>query len=94
MNRPNGFFVAVVGCLALALVLAQVQGGGSQAAPEDPVTYAPITVLEIGTGLKVEGEIVGPATSYFLDKKAAQFKVLVPVRGNFLPEIMRTASSL
>ncbi len=42
----------------------------------------------------IVGKIVGPANSFMRVKKGVKFDLLIPVRGNFLPEIMQTAGSL
>lgn len=79
--------VALMGLIAAGAAFAQVEA-------EEKVIYEKVTILppfEPGT---VVGKTVGPVNSYMPVKKGAQFDLLIPVRDNFLPEMMTTASSL
>ena len=52
------------------------------------------TILDIDEPMHVPGELVRPANSYVPVKRGAQFDLLIPVRDNFLPEMMTTVGSL
>ena len=61
---------------------------------EEEIIYPDETFLDIEEALQIPGELVRPSSSYLPVKKGANFKLLIPVRDNLLPEMMKTASSL
>ncbi len=74
--------------LAVGTAVAQVEPA------EEKIIYPRETIIEIGETEAIIGTIVGPANSFMRVKKGVKFDLLIPVRGNFLPEIMQTAGSL
>ncbi len=84
----------------LLLVVAGVVllGVGTAVAQVEPVDekiiYPQKTIIEVTESDAIVGKIVGPANSFMRVKKGVKFDLLIPVRGNFLPEIMQTAGSL
>lgn len=87
MKRWIALLAALLCLLAAGAVFAQVE-------EEEQIIYPKVTVLppfEPGT---VVGNLVGPVNSYLPVKKGADFDLLIPVRDNFLPEMMRSVSSL
>lgn len=78
--------VALMGLIAAGAAFAQVE-------EEEKVVYKKVTLIPFEPGTIV-GKIVGPANSYLPVKKGANFNLLIPVRDNFLPEMMTTASNL
>ena len=84
----------------LLLVVAGVVllGVGTAVAQVEPVDekiiYPQQTIIEVTESDAIVGKIVGPANSFMRVKKGVKFDLLIPVRGNFLPEIMQTAGSL
>ena len=84
MRKLMLIFAAV--CLLTAgLAVAQV---------EEKIIYKETTILDIEEPMQVPGELVRPSSSYLPVKKGADFELLIPVRDNFLPEMMKTASNL
>ena len=79
--------VALMCLLAAGAVFAQVE-------EEEQVIYPKETILPPFDPLNVVGKVVGPVSSFMPVKKGAEFKLLIPVRDNFLPEMMKTVSSL
>jgi hypothetical protein len=79
------WIVAAFCLLAAGVAAAQV---------EERIIYQHTTILDIEEPMQVPGELVRPASSYLLVKRGAAFELLIPVRDNFLPEMMKTAGSL
>ena len=77
--------VAAVCLLTAGVALAQV---------EEEIIHPKITVLDITEPMQVPGELIRPSSSYLPVKKGADFELLIPVRDNFLPEMMKTVRSL
>jgi hypothetical protein len=80
--------VAAICLLTVGTALAQVQNAG------EPEYYPSTQILDFVKTTPIVGEIVKPTNSYFHTKRQVDFDILVPVRDNFLPEMMKTASSL
>jgi len=81
----------------LMLLLAAVcllAAGVAGAQVEETVIYQQTTILDIDEPMQVPGELVRPSSSYLPVKKGADFDLLIPVRDNFLPEMMKTVGSL
>jgi hypothetical protein len=81
----------------IMLLLAAVcllTAGVAVAQVEDTVIYQRTTILDIDEPMQVPGELVRPSSSYLPVKKGADFDLLIPVRDNFLPEMMKTVSGL
>ena len=77
--------VAAVSLMTAGVAMAQV---------EPTVEFLEITHLKYTEPMHVPGELIRPSSSYVPVKKGANFDLLIPVRDNFLPEMMKTASSL
>jgi hypothetical protein len=80
--------VAAVCLLTAGVALAQVEE------TEENVIYSKVTHIPFDQPLNITATIVGPAHSYLPVKKGVDFELLIPVRDNFLPEMMKTVSSL
>jgi len=80
--------------LVLVALMGLIAAGAAFAQVEETVIYKHTTVLDIDEPMQVPGELVRPANSYVPVKKGANFDLLIPVRDNFLPEMMKTISSL
>ena len=81
----------------LMLIFAAVcllTAGVAAAQVEETIKYKDITILDIEEPMQVPGELVRPSSSYLPVKKGADFELLIPVRDNFLPEMMKTVGSL
>ena len=85
MKKMTVLIVVMMGILAAGVAFAQVP---------DEIVYPKVTILDIDQPMHVPGEIVKPANSYLPVKKGADFETLIPVRDNFLPEIMKTVGGL
>ena len=79
--------VAGLSLLAVGTAVAQVEP------VEEKIIYSKVQEM-IFNEVKLTATIVGPANSFMRVKKGVKFDLLIPVRGNFLPEIMQTAGSL
>jgi hypothetical protein len=87
MKKLMLIFAAV--CLLTAgAVFAQVNN------TEDPEYYPGTQIIDFVKSVPIIGEIVKPTNSYFHTKRQVDFDILIPVRDNFLPEMMKTVSSL
>ena len=80
--------LVVLGMLLGGIAWAQVE-----TAP-DRAVYPKTTILDIANPESIIGTVVGPASSFFKAKKNVRFDLLVPVRGDFYPEIATTADCL
>ena len=85
MKKCAVLLVALMCLLAAGAVFAQV---------EETIVYKDTTILDYEESMQILGELVRPANSYVPVKKGADFELLIPVRDNFLPEMMKTVSSL
>lgn len=80
--------------MLIAAAVCLLAAGAAMAQVEDTVIYQRTTILDIEEPMQVPGELVRPSSSYLPVKKGADFDLLIPVRDNFLPEMMKTVSSL
>jgi len=87
MKRWVLVLVGLMCLLAAGAVFAQVE-------EEEQVIYEKTTILPPFDTVNLVGNMVGPVNSFMPVKKGAHFKLLIPVRDNFLPEMMKTVSSL
>jgi hypothetical protein len=60
---------------------------------QDRVVYRKKTAVDF-TEMAVEGELTKPEGSYVLNRKKANFKNLIKVRDNFVPELQKSVDSL
>ena len=60
----------------------------------ETVIYQAVTVIDVQEPAVIVGTLVGPAGSYLPAKRGAEFKLLIPVRVDFQPEIMNSADGL
>ena len=88
MKKWIALMAAVLCLLAMGTALAQVEES------EDNVIYRSVTHIPFDQPLNITATIVVPAHSYLPVKKGVDFDLLIPVRDNFLPEMMKTVSSL
>jgi hypothetical protein len=91
--------------LILALVLgmtlvfglfgvASAQEEGTAAAGSDEqVVYKKTTIIDF-SDVTITGELTKPEGSYLMNKKKANFNLLIRVRDNFLPEMIKTVDNL
>jgi hypothetical protein len=81
---------AVLGLSGLAL--AQEEGGGAGSG-EEQVMYKKTTIIDF-SDVTITGELTKPEGSYLMNKKKANFDLLIRVRDNFLPEMIKTVDNL
>jgi hypothetical protein len=78
----------VLGMVGTAL--AQDEGGGD--APSETV-YKKTTIIDF-SDVTITGELTKPEGSYLMNKKKANFNLLIRVRDNFLPEMIESVDNL
>jgi hypothetical protein len=66
---------------------------GSPEAGEVQTVYQKTTLLDF-SDVTILGELAKPEGSYIMNKKRAHFDLLIRVRDNFLPEIIKTVDHL
>jgi hypothetical protein len=74
------------------------EGGGAPPAPsgeggEENVIYKKTTIIDF-SDVTITGELTKPEGSYLMNKKKAHFNLLINVRDNFLPEMIKTVDNL
>jgi RNA polymerase sigma-70 factor (ECF subfamily) len=81
--------------LILLAALVQPTAAAAQDDPPPPpeVVYPRRSVIEFSE-LRLTGEVQGPSGSYIQSRGRARFRLLVQVRDNFLPEILRSVERL
>ena len=62
-------------------------------AGEVQTVYQKTTLLDF-SDVTILGELAKPEGSYIMNKKRARFELLIRVRDNFLPEIIKTVDHL
>jgi hypothetical protein len=72
-------------------VFAQEEGGA--ATPAEEVLYKKTTIIDF-SDVTITGELTKPEGSYLMNKKKANFNLLIRVRDNFLPEMIKTVDNL
>jgi hypothetical protein len=96
MKRLSWLLILAVGTvLALSsLALAQEEGGAAAAGGEETTTmYKKTTIIDF-SDVTITGELTKPEGSYLMNKKKANFDLLIRVRDNFLPEMIKTVDNL
>jgi hypothetical protein len=95
MKRLSWLLILTVGTVLAFSGLAMAQEGG--AAPADPsgeqVMYKKTTIIDF-SDVTITGELTKPEGSYLMNKKKANFDLLIRVRDNFLPEMIKTVDNL
>jgi hypothetical protein len=79
-------------------VLALTLGAGAAQAQKvvqeaDRTVYRKRTQIDF-TDVAVEGELTKPEGAYALSRKKTQFKSLIKVRDNFVPELQKSPDNL
>jgi hypothetical protein len=83
-------------CVALVLVgafSAPVFAQGKVIQEADKQVFRKKTVIDF-TDVAVEGELTKPEGTYALSKKKTQFRSLIKVRDNFVPELQKSVDNL
>ena len=94
MKRLSWLLVLAAGLvLALSsLALAQDEGGAA-GGEEETTMYKKTTIIDF-SDVTITGELTKPEGSYLMNKKKANFDLLIRVRDNFLPEMIKTVDNL
>ena len=80
--------IAIVTVLfAAGSALAQGEEGGEQ------TVYKQTTIIDF-SDVTITGELTKPEGSYLMNKKKANFNLLIRVRDNFLPEMIKSVDNL
>lgn len=83
--------------LASAPALAQEEAGAEAAAGgeegQEETVYKKTTIIDF-SDVTITGELTKPEGSYLMNKKKARFDLLIRVRDNFLPEMIKTVDNL
>jgi hypothetical protein len=88
------FFVALIATGLIlgsgSMVMAQEEAaeGG-----EETTMYKKTTIIDF-SDVTITGELTKPEGSYLMNKKKANFNLLIRVRDNFLPEMIKTVDNL
>jgi len=96
MKKLSWLLIIAVGTvLALSsLALAQEEGGAAASDDGgDQVMYKKTTIIDF-SDVTITGELTKPEGSYLMNKKKANFDLLIRVRDNFLPEMIKTVDNL
>lgn len=86
---------ALVVSLLMALSLtAMAQEEGSDVIQEsDKTVYKKKTIIDF-SDVTIQGELTKPEGSYILNRKKTNFRTLLKIRGNFLPELYNSIDNL
>jgi len=86
--------IALVSFTLPALAQDKPAGGGDTTVTEaDKTVYNKKTVIDF-SDVSIEGELTKPEGSYIKNRKKTRFRNLIELRGNFRPELKRSASAL
>ena len=83
--------MAAVVCLATTPALAQDDAAGGDAPTE--TVYKKTTIIDF-SDVTITGELTKPEGSYLMNKKKANFNLLIRVRADFLPEMIKSVDNL
>jgi len=81
----------VVAGLSAGQVLAQEAPAATPSEVE--TVYKKTTIIDF-SDVTITGELTKPEGSYLMNKKKANFDLLIRVRDNFLPEMIKTVDNL
>jgi len=82
--------VALLGLVLPALAADEAAGGEGG---EEQVVYKKTTIIDF-SDVTITGELAKPEGSYLMNKKKTSFNLLIRVRDNFLPEMIKTVDNL
>ncbi len=79
----------------LALTLAAAPSAFAQdvVKEKDTTSYKKKTIIDF-SDVTIQGELTKPEGSYLLNRKKTNFKSLLKIRGNFLPELFNSIDNL
>ena len=86
----------LVALIATGLILgsgSMVMAQEEAAEGEETTIYKKTTIIDF-SDVTITGELTKPEGSYLMNKKKANFNLLIRVRDNFLPEMIKTVDNL
>jgi hypothetical protein len=97
-SREEGAMQGLKWMLMLVLAAGLVLGAASTAMAqeeegESETVYKKTTIIDF-SDVQITGELTKPEGSYLMNKKKANFDLLIKTRGNFLPEMLDTVDHL
>lgn len=92
MRARDFFGVLAAAALLSASAWAQDAAPSEDGAPVETV-YKKTTIIDF-SDVTITGELTKPEGSYLMNKKKANFNLLIRVRDNFLPEMIRSVDNL
>ena len=86
-----GWLAVLTGMMILAggVAMAQEAKGGEEVS----TVFKKTTIIDF-SDVTITGELTKPEGSYLMNKKKANFDLLIRVRDNFLPEMIRSVDNL
>ena len=94
MSTLKWLLVAVVALgLSLTTVPALAQDEGAAGDGPEETVYKKTTIIDF-SDVTITGELTKPEGSYLMNKKKANFNLLIRVRDNFLPEMIKSVDNL
>ncbi len=85
------FWILLI-AVALAMPVAAQEAAVAEETAEE-VVYKKTTIIDF-SDVTITGELTKPEGSYMMNKKNANFNLLIRVRDNFLPEMIKTVDNL
>jgi hypothetical protein len=76
-----------------AALAQDAPAGGEGAEGGEQTVYKKTTIIDF-SDVTITGELTKPEGSYLMNKKKANFDLLIRVRDNFLPEMIKTVDHL
>jgi len=82
-------------CLGLTILLfsgqlfAQEVSGGDKG----KVNYRKKTVIDF-SDVTIEGELTKPEASYLMNRKKSRFNMMIKMRDNFIPEMLKSVDNM
>ena len=82
-----------IALFALVLFVVPALAEDTEIHEGDKTVYNKKTVIDF-SDVNIEGELTKPEGSYIKNRKKTRFRNLIELRGNFRPELKRSASAL
>jgi len=85
--------LALIALVAFAVPAFAQEGKDNVVTEADKTVFNKKTVIDF-SDVSIEGELTKPEGSYIKNRKKTRFRNLIELRGNFRPELKRSASAL
>jgi hypothetical protein len=95
MNAGKWLLMGILtaGLVLGASSLAKAQEEGTTGDGPVETMYKKTTIIDF-SDVTITGELTKPEGSYLMNKKKANFNLLIRVRDNFLPEMIKSVDNL